>query len=169
MRREHHPPVAAHGPQIIRQKDAQTDAPRERLARDFHRVLDQIFHRDGDALAVSLSTGEVSIAGQGDTGLDLNVKTSNKLFAPRLGLGIPRGDDVEVRHRAPQQRIAQPTAHHPGGRGQRREGRGQRPGVEALAHPSCTRATRGLTAHVTSYEMVPRTRAISSAVMRSVP
>lgn len=51
----------------------------------------------GNGGFVSLSTGEVSIAGQGDTGLDLNVKTSNKLFAPRLGLAYQLDSKTVIR------------------------------------------------------------------------
>ena len=45
----------------------------------------QTVNKAGSAGFVSLSTGEVSVAGR-DVGLDLGVSTSNKLFAPRLGI-----------------------------------------------------------------------------------
>jgi hypothetical protein len=51
----------------------------------------------GNGGFLSLSTGEVSIAGQGDTGLDLNVKTSNKLFAPRLGIAYQLNSKTVIR------------------------------------------------------------------------
>ena len=51
----------------------------------------------GNGGFVDLATGEVSVAGQGGTGLDLNVKTSNKLFAPRLGLAYQVNSKTVVR------------------------------------------------------------------------
>ena len=51
----------------------------------------------GNGGFVDLATGEVSVAGQGDTGLDLNVKTSNKLFAPRLGIAYQLNSKTVVR------------------------------------------------------------------------
>ncbi len=51
----------------------------------------------GNGGFVSLSTGEVSVAGKDDVGLDLNVKTSNKLFAPRLGLAYQLNSKTVIR------------------------------------------------------------------------
>ncbi len=51
----------------------------------------------GNGGFVDLATGEVSVAGQGDTGLDLNVKTSNKLFAPRLGAAYQLNSKTVIR------------------------------------------------------------------------
>jgi hypothetical protein len=50
----------------------------------------------GNGGFVSLSTGEVSVAGK-DVGLDLDVKTSNKLFAPRLGLAYQWNSKTVIR------------------------------------------------------------------------
>ena len=57
----------------------------------------QTINKAGNGGLVSLSTGEVSIAGQGDTGLDMNVKTSNKLFAPRLGIAYQLNNKTVIR------------------------------------------------------------------------
>ena len=51
----------------------------------------------GNGGFLNLATGEISIAGQGDTGLDLNVKTSNKLFAPRLGIAYQLNSKTVIR------------------------------------------------------------------------
>lgn len=51
----------------------------------------------GNGGFVSLSTGEVSVAGQDGIGLDLNVKTSNKLFAPRLGIAYQLDPKTVIR------------------------------------------------------------------------
>src|SRR3954454_19711536 len=51
----------------------------------------------GNGGFVSLSTGEVSVAGQEGVGLDLNVETSNKLFAPRLGLAYQLDPKTVIR------------------------------------------------------------------------
>ena len=57
----------------------------------------QTINKAGNGGFVSLSTGEVSIAGQGDTGLDMNVKTNNKLFAPRLGIAYQLNSKTVIR------------------------------------------------------------------------
>ena len=57
----------------------------------------QTVNGPGNGGFVDLATGEVSVAGQGGTGLDLNVKTSNKLFAPRLGLAYQVNSKTVVR------------------------------------------------------------------------
>jgi len=57
----------------------------------------QYVNAAGNGGFVSLSTGEVSVAGQGGVGLDLNVKTSNKLFAPRLGLAYQLNSKTVIR------------------------------------------------------------------------
>jgi outer membrane receptor protein involved in Fe transport len=46
----------------------------------------QFVNQAGNGGFVDVGTGEVSVAGQGGVGLDLNVKTSMKLLAPRLGV-----------------------------------------------------------------------------------
>ncbi|MBL8241111.1 MAG: TonB-dependent receptor [Bryobacterales bacterium] len=51
----------------------------------------------GNGGFVSLSTGEVGVAGKDGVGLDLNVKTSNKLFAPRLGLAYQFDSKTVIR------------------------------------------------------------------------
>ena len=51
----------------------------------------------GNGGFVSLATGEVSVAGKDGVGLDLNVKTSNKLFAPRLGLAYQLNSKTVIR------------------------------------------------------------------------
>lgn len=51
----------------------------------------------GNGGFVSLSTGEVSVAGKDNVGLDLNVKTSNKLFAPRLGVAYQLNSKTVIR------------------------------------------------------------------------
>lgn len=57
----------------------------------------QTINKAGNGGFVSLSTGEVSIAGQGGTGLDMNVKTNNKLFAPRLGIAYQLNSKTVIR------------------------------------------------------------------------
>ncbi|MFN0100901.1 MAG: TonB-dependent receptor domain-containing protein [Bryobacteraceae bacterium] len=57
----------------------------------------QYVNAPGNGGFVSLSTGEVSVAGQDGVGLDLNVKTSNKLFAPRLGMAYQLNQKTVVR------------------------------------------------------------------------
>lgn len=57
----------------------------------------QTINNAGNGGFVSLSTGEVSIAGQSGTGLDMNVKTSNKLFAPRLGIAYQLNSKTVIR------------------------------------------------------------------------
>jgi len=57
----------------------------------------QTVNKAGNGGFVSLETGEVSVAGQGGTGLDLNVATSNKLFAPRLGIAYQADKKTVIR------------------------------------------------------------------------
>lgn len=57
----------------------------------------QQVNKAGNGGFVSLSTGEVYVAGQDGVGLDLNVKTSNKLFAPRLGIAYQLNQKTVIR------------------------------------------------------------------------
>jgi hypothetical protein len=57
----------------------------------------QYVNAPGNGGFVSLSTGEVSVAGKDGVGLDLNVGTSNKLFAPRLGLAYQLNSKTVIR------------------------------------------------------------------------
>jgi hypothetical protein len=51
----------------------------------------------GNGGFVSLETGEVSVAGKDGVGTDLNVRTSNKLFAPRLGIAYQLNAKTVIR------------------------------------------------------------------------
>ncbi len=51
----------------------------------------------GNGGYVDLATGEVSVAGRDGVGLDLNVNTSNKLFAPRLGIAYQLNSKTVIR------------------------------------------------------------------------
>ncbi|MBY0373372.1 MAG: TonB-dependent receptor, partial [Bryobacteraceae bacterium] len=51
----------------------------------------------GNGGFVDIATGEVLVAGRDNVGLDLNVKTSNKLFAPRLGIAYQLNSKTVIR------------------------------------------------------------------------
>jgi len=51
----------------------------------------------GNGGFVDIATGEVLVAGRDNVGLDLNVKTSNKLFAPRLGIAYQLNQKTVIR------------------------------------------------------------------------
>lgn len=51
----------------------------------------------GNGGFVDVGTGEVLVAGVDGVGLDLNVKTSNKLFAPRLGIAYQLNSKTVIR------------------------------------------------------------------------
>ena len=51
----------------------------------------------GNGGFVDIGTGEVLVAGRDGVGLDLNVKTSNKLFAPRLGIAYQLNQKTVIR------------------------------------------------------------------------
>ena len=51
----------------------------------------------GNGGFVDIATGEVLVAGRDGVGLDLNVKTSNKLFAPRLGIAYQLNPKTVIR------------------------------------------------------------------------
>jgi hypothetical protein len=57
----------------------------------------QYVNGQGNGGFVSLSTGEVSVAGQDGVGTNLNVATSNKLFAPRLGVAYQLNPKTVIR------------------------------------------------------------------------
>jgi hypothetical protein len=57
----------------------------------------QYVNGQGNGGFVSLSTGEVSVAGQDGVGTNLNVTTSNKLFAPRLGVAYQLNPKTVIR------------------------------------------------------------------------
>lgn len=57
----------------------------------------QRVNQAGNGGYVDLATGEVSVAGRDNVGLDLNVKTSNKLFAPRLGIAYQLNEKTVIR------------------------------------------------------------------------
>lgn len=57
----------------------------------------QRVNKAGNGGYVDIATGEVSVAGVDSVGLDLNVKTSNKLFAPRLGIAYQLNAKTVIR------------------------------------------------------------------------
>jgi len=57
----------------------------------------QRVNRPGNGGFLSLSTGEIYVAGQDGVDLALNVKTSNKLFAPRLGIAYQLNSKTVIR------------------------------------------------------------------------
>ena len=57
----------------------------------------QYVNQAGNGGFVDIGTGEVSVAGQDGVGLDLNVKTSMKLLAPRLGIAYQLNSKTVIR------------------------------------------------------------------------